>query len=186
MKGDEQTSLDRFVCGRGAAIILRAPSCIGWWRIVAVANLMIGLLFLALPVVTHNLWQLLLPIPFFGSGIGMAALAAHLRRSLSGGVAPAVHLTPEAGRLLDELSWHTESGWGRRTPSCREALAPGTFEILEEAARHYNRAHAAVAIGSGTASPPLARLGPDIRAVADEAMAELLHAAALMEKYPEN
>jgi hypothetical protein len=110
-------------------------------------------------------------------------------------------LTPEAMRLLQRLVEHLE-GWSFtrrherkkirraiRLPSthgrrCEDVLSPNAFAVLESAAWEYNRVRAALA--TPDESPTLRRLAPGIRAAAEEAIAEVLHAASLLEQFPES
>ena len=202
----EVGSLDRFVHTRGLALAggaLRARifRCnIGSYGMLSVLLLANGF-FQARGLPVH-----LLPVLCVAAGFTVAAgiRSVVMQRSLP---APAtdVRLPPDAMRLLQRLVEHLE-GWsfygrrGRRRmrkalarglvlPNshgrrCEDILSPAAFTVLENAAREYNRVAAALAAPDD--SPTLRRMAPSIRASTEEAMAEILQLAALLDEYPES
>src|SRR5438552_3463274 len=134
MPDDETGSLDRFVRTRGVAMVNHSPTAIRWWLAAAVANAGIAagfpLLLLTGSALVH--WPILLcSAVFLGSSGAMFAVAARLRKPLSGVRGAEVRMSVEADRLLTALWDHTESGWGARVPACKTALTPAAFDLLE-------------------------------------------------------
>lgn len=202
----EVGSLDRFVHTRGLALA-GGPLRARIFRCNIASYGVLGVLLLANGAFHGLASDLRSIIPFLGIATGLTVATgirtAMMQRSLP---APAtdVRLSPDAMRLLQRLVEHLE-GWsfyGRRgrkrmrkallkglaLPNshgrrCEDLLSPAAFTVLENAAREYNRIAAALAAPDN--SPTLRRMAPSIRASAEEAMAEILQLAALLDEFPE-
>jgi hypothetical protein len=143
---------------------------------------------------------------FLGGAGVITGIRAWLKQHVKDQPASHVRLTPEARALVHSLIAHIEGwafGWRRRRIRLRRAirrgllrsrhdrrsedvLSPRVFHLLERAAAEYNRIYGALALGAPHDNATLDRLAPNIRAATDEAMAEILHAGALLEKFPES
>ncbi len=116
-------------------------------------------------------------------------------------------LTPEAKALLyklvrDRLGWwgiganpgaHGFAGIHARramrrgiwySTTSRDTLEPQAEELLEEAAEQFNRILGTFEAADSSAG--LKRMAPNALAASDEVMAEILHHAAMLDKYPES
>lgn len=202
------SSLDRFVSARApllAGFVDEARRLLGM-SIVAGTYGVVGMGILIAGLATGNspeaLGGALLLIP---SGV-MAGARALVKRRLKLEPLPHVRLTPEAKTLLRMLITHL-TGWPlgrlRRRRSlrramrrgllpalhdrrCEDVLTPEAFELLNSAAQEYNRIYGALAFDDQARNPTLDRLAPTISAAADETMGEILHAAALLDRFPES
>jgi hypothetical protein len=87
-------------------------------------------------------------------------------------------------RRLRHLAWDTgEPGFGFLSRPAAE-VSPEVTELLDVAAEHYNRV--AGLVHTPAPRSAIAKLAPAATAAADEAMADILHEAATLEKYPES
>lgn len=206
----EPSSLDRFLSQRGlvlGGVSNRARQV----RVLGIlspvyGSLAVGLtaagLFAsgpaALPLLLNGLGWIVATAAVGGAGLWM-------RRRVRAEQSTEVQLTPEARKLMQVLIAHLH-GWPfgpkmRRRHfrgvfeagaaqthlrgSSDDVLSPATFALLDAAAREHNRISGALA---GRRTPPeatVARLEARIYGAADAAMADIIHAAALRERYPE-
>jgi hypothetical protein len=67
-----------------------------------------------------------------------------------------------------------------------ELLQPEVFAAFEEAANHYNRIYGLLVTSESSGVATLKKMGRTVMQAADETMAEIIHHAALMDKYPES
>ncbi|HSI72517.1 MAG TPA: hypothetical protein VK934_05025 [Fimbriimonas sp.] len=91
---------------------------------------------------------------------------------------------PHARRRLRHLAWETgEPGFGffNRAPT---EIGPEVIELLDVAAEQYNRI--AGLVHSPAPRSAIAKLASSATAAADEAMADILHETATLDKYPES
>jgi hypothetical protein len=210
MSNREISSLDRFVNARAPLVLgivsdaftRRALAAIaGAYAAGGIANLTIALTVAH----GHALAPVLAGALFFAGGGVLAGVSVWMKRRLKAHQIADVRLTREAQTLLRSLLTHLE-GWpfGRRRRRfryrramrrgllrsrhdrrCEDVLAPRVFQLLDAAAAQYNRTYAALALDDPARNATLEKLAPNIRAAIDEAMAEILHHAALLDKFPE-
>jgi hypothetical protein len=78
--------------------------------------------------------------------------------------------------------------WDATTDQRRssELLSPEVYGALEEATGQYNRIYGLLVTAETSGSTALRKMRPTVMRAADETMAEVLHHAALMDKYPES
>jgi hypothetical protein len=70
--------------------------------------------------------------------------------------------------------------------SAREFLTDPAFELLDRAAIEYNRIAGCLETGRATGSATLIKVAPSVLQAADEAMADVLHQASVLDRYPES
>jgi hypothetical protein len=210
MSNREISSLDRFVNSRAPLLMGIVSDHVTRRALAAIAGAYaaagVAQLTIALTVAHgHALAPMLAGSLFFVGGGVLAGVSGWMKRRLKAHQVVDVKLTPEARTLLRSLLTHLE-GWpfsrrrrrfryrramrrgllrSRHDRRCEDALAPPVFQLLEAAAAEYNRTYAALALGDPVRNATLERLAPNIRAAIDEAMAEILHDAALLDKFPE-
>jgi hypothetical protein len=192
MENESSTSLDRFVRTQAGSFL--GTGNLGenprTWRIAGALQVIGGLGTLtvgSLPGMQGFLfvgaWLTLQGIYYLGTG-------ARIGRALQSGPIPGLRLTQEAEALLSRLADHVTGGfwlpWKSGENRCREVLTPEAFEMLEEAAFQFNRLQGLLAAGQIGAAAVAERLRPLIRVAAEEAMAAVLHSAALVQQFPES
>jgi hypothetical protein len=216
MSNREVGCLDRFVNARApvlAGVIDDSRRILGMGIAAGVYGVMgLGSLIGALAAaISARHGAAVVPLVFqgavflMGSGV-FAGARAWIKRCVKVEHTTQVRLTPEAKKLVRTLITHLE-GWpgGRRRRRrrlrramkrgllralhdrrCEDVLSPEAFRLLESAAREYNRIYGTLAADNQGRNPTLEKLGPNIYAATDEAMAEILHAAALVDRFPES
>lgn len=183
-------------------------------RIMSLSYGATGLLMAAIGVIASlggardALWTLI-PAGVLGfTSAFTASLGTVLRWRAKEGRPATVRLTPEASELSRRLMQHLAGTFFFRHPKLRhvrrvrshnlpgmlqdrrseDELSQAAFRLLDAAAFQYNRIYGLLALSSHETSADgttLDRLGPSIRAAAEETMAELLHVAAMIERSPE-
>jgi hypothetical protein len=214
MSQSEIASLDRFIRVRGVALTgsVGGPHHVKRWFLGAGLQAAIGVGALV-PAMFAGVFPDV-GTAFVGPGAFLLfnsalylGVAARLQRMARTEYPTGVKLTKEAEEFVRSLITYLDGGsWDRRqarpggrlTPrrgllgprpenrSCEDVLDPAVFQLLTDAAFEYNRIQGSLTLGISAQNATLQRLGPNIRAATDEAMADVLHLAALMEAYPEN
>jgi hypothetical protein len=87
-------------------------------------------------------------------------------------------------RQLRHIAWDNGESAFRMLSKPPEEVSPEVIEFLDVAAEQYNRISGILQAPSQTAS--LSKLGASAIAAADEAMADILHQAANLDKFPES
>jgi hypothetical protein len=201
------SSLDRFVNGRGPVFagvtddsrrILALGFVGGFYAVMGVGLVASGLMH-------SGAAQVIPGLSFLTCGTVVTGVREWLRRRPNAEMTCHAPVTPEARALLRSLIAHL-NGWAfgprmrrlrlRRAMRrgllrsmhdrrCEDVLSPAAFRVLDDAARELNRIGGALALDQPPAGSTLGEMAPNIRAAADEAMAEILHDAALLDRYPE-
>lgn len=209
---EDMSSLDRFIMARGMALSgggdlnnrLRVMGILGGvYSGIASVEVLISLFL--------TKTEGFLPLIFQGGAFGLTAaillsVRAALKRRARQTAPVQTTLTPEARdmllMLLNHLQRATGSPFGHRarmrrsmagavlpmesTHRSRPLLAEETFELLERAAYEANRLYAVLTESALSKHPALQKLAPAALAATDEAMASILHTAALIERFPES
>jgi hypothetical protein len=212
MSNREVGSLDRFVNARApvlAGVIDDSQRVLGMTIVAAVYGAVgLGCLFGALAAVPGGH---ALELAIEGAGLltfsGAFAIARNwVKRRVTAEYTTHVRLTPEARKLVRTLITHLEGWTGSRRRRrrrlrhamkrgllrvlhdrrCEDVLSPEAFRLLESAAREYNRIYGSLAADRPTRNATIEKLAPNIIAATDEAMAEILHAGALVDRFPES
>lgn len=185
-------SLDRFVRNRGVAIVDPGPRRGGRRRFLSTGAVIQGVLgacgiaVLAILGPTDTGLAFGIPAAFcLFNTVLYASLSYGMGREGLEATAPEVNLTADAAALVGRMIVHLDNWPWRGERHCRDILSGAAAALLEEASKQYNRIQASLLADGSSTTPGLARLSPSIRAAADETMAELLHAAALLDRYPE-
>jgi hypothetical protein len=118
-----------------------------------------------------------------GLGGFTAWLARRRRAQLTGAE---VRLSNEALELLRSVYGQLDVWAGSRRRRAADVLSPAAFELLDAAAHEHNRIMGSLAIAESVSGAALTPMAPTIRAAADQAMAEVLHNGALVNRYPES
>lgn len=129
-----------------------------------------------------------------GLGIGANAVRKRIREGR-----PQARLTPEGQRLLimmmQQIGWsqntqksHAWFGFSVFSPfrTASQVLGPMVFQILDQAAAHYNRIWGLLGAKGNDPPATLVRHRTSIIAAADEAMVNLINACAVIESMPES
>jgi hypothetical protein len=189
MAGRGDSALDRFLNEQRVPFV-GGPANRGGvlgFGIAAAAQAGVGATLLIASVATgEEPWAAIVGGVLLGVGGALGSVAAWLATPRSTERGGRIRLSREAGELLRGLYQQLDQWGGSRRRRARDLLTPAAFDLLEDAAREYNRTVGALAIAETTGGGGLARLAPGIRAAADEAMVEILHAAALVNRYPES
>jgi hypothetical protein len=202
----ELSSLDRFLTNRAPILagIVNDARTLAILRIVGAVYGAVGLASLAAAPLTSQDVFAAMAVPFLACAATMVGITAVVRARLRLDSSSQARLSREAAQLVRQLLSHLH-GWPltRRMRRLRfrrlmgkgilrsmhdrrseDVLTPEAFRVLEAAAREFNRIHAA--LGSpGSRPSALERLAPNVRAAADETMAELLHVGAVLNSLPE-
>jgi hypothetical protein len=200
------SSLDRFLTNRAPILagILSDTRRIRVLTGIGAGYGLLGLLLLLSGAATGNGGVAGASTVFLSTGIAASVIAAAMRARFKPDSAASVTLSPEATALVRlllrrlyrlplgplglarRLRWAARRGEGVPAYGGRsvEVLTPEAFRILDAAAREYNRIHAALG-QPGDRPSALERFAPNVRAAADETIAELLHLGALLNRLPE-
>jgi len=192
----ESSSLDRLVRTRGP-MLLGVPAGITGsrtWTIAGAVQVLAGGAALGAAIFSGAAAELqafgFIGVWFTLQGLYYLGTAGNVNKRAHAEGTPQARLTKEADgllrRLIEGLDDSMPLPWRRAPRRSADLLVPEAFQLLDAAARQYNRVQGVLTIEGERASPTLHRLGPNIRAAADEALAEVLHAAALIQQFPES
>lgn len=205
----EVSSLDRFVITR-APVLAGIVDDSGRLLVMAILSTVYAIAGAAFVAGAAVLPAAALPLAlnggfFLATGGLLGGIRFWLKSRLKPEHTTRTELTTEARELLCDLIAHVQ-GWpfGRhmrrrllrramrrgttdpaRSQRCEDVLSPEAFRLLESAALQYNRIFGVVGAGAQPGSDAFARFGPEILAAADATMAQILDAAALVNRLPE-
>ncbi|HWD40039.1 MAG TPA: hypothetical protein VG944_14415, partial [Fimbriimonas sp.] len=208
MEEGNPSSLERFVQGRGMQLSGRnyyGQKAFGIQFSIGAVLSLVGVGMAAASLLGAQRELIFAAIGPFTAGAVNVGVALGMRKKSASSQAPTVNLTPEAKRLLSALVWKFvwkknrwymgEEMWGAGSENWHgcgwqhylerplNEITADAYDYLEQAAFQYNRVQASLATAHpGTA---LDKMRSRIVAAADEGIADALHQAALISKYPE-
>jgi hypothetical protein len=150
-----------------------------------------------------NAFQIIGPALFLlGVGLGIGAIWS--ARKMRSTVRSEIRITSEARqlmwRILNHIGWQAQHVQSQHqwivianlqsllmpVKTAKNVLQADAFEILDQAAKSFNRINGVIKMARKAPMPQFERVLPSVSAAADEAMIAIFNAVAVLDKMPES